>query len=192
MSNFFTESLDITSSGSRLLRLELPPESSSSRTGPGGEELSLSELSLSDYNAIMKQPFCLLAKNEPDLSTPKRDNSIPTQIASPANSRGEELSDSEDSRKVEQQASKNREDKLQSDIFILKKLNASFELFNQALHETGSANDVRSQINIYFQHVHSSSLCLACSRSARTDRYTTQQVHRHSVDVGRILPPYFR
>jgi len=153
------ESLDITSSGSGLLGLELPPESSS-RTGPGGEDLSLSELSLSDYNAIMKQPFCLLAKPEPDPSTTKPDNSIPTpQVASPANKQGEELSDSEDGKKIEQQASKNREEKLQSDIFILKKLNASFELFNQALHETGSANDVRNHpCNQYLFSAYSFSL----------------------------------
>ncbi|KAF8907365.1 hypothetical protein CPB84DRAFT_309500 [Gymnopilus junonius] len=39
------------------------------------------------------------------------------------------------------QAARLREEKLQSDIFILKKLNAAFESFNGALQDTGSANE---------------------------------------------------
>jgi hypothetical protein len=39
-------------------------------------------------------------------------------------------------------SAKARGEKLQSDIFILRKLNASFELFNEALQDTGSANQV--------------------------------------------------
>lgn len=138
------ESPSMLASGSRLLSLESPlspSESSSSRTGPGGEDLSLSELSLSDYNTIMKQPFSLLAKPVPDLSTPKRDTNIPSPHLTPEKSQCEEelLDDADSGRAL--QLSKNREDKLQSDIFILKKLNASFELFNEALRETGSAHD---------------------------------------------------
>jgi len=144
-SNSFTESLRRSASGSRLLNLESPllPSESSSRTGPGGDDLSLSELSLSDYNTIMKQPFSLLAKLDPDLSTPKRDNEIPSPHLALEKKQVEELLDDG---KAQQQLSRNREDKLQSDIFILKKLNASFELFNEALRETGSAHDVRNQI----------------------------------------------
>jgi hypothetical protein len=148
--NSSTESPGMSASGSRLLSLEsplLPSESSSSRTGPGGDDLSLSELSLSDYNTIMKQPFSLLAKPDSDLSTPRRDNNIPSpHLTLEKNQGDEELLDDEDSGKAQHQLSKNREDKLQSDIFILKKLNASFELFNDALRETGSAHDVRNQI----------------------------------------------
>lgn len=53
------DSLDINAShsGSRLLSLESPnfqSDSSHSRTGPGGDDLSLSELSL-DPDSIMKQ-----------------------------------------------------------------------------------------------------------------------------------------
>jgi len=143
-SNSSTESLGMSASGSRLLSLESPllPSESSSRTGPGGDDLSLSELSLSDYNTIMKQPFSLLAKLDPDISTPKRDNEIPSPHLTLEKKQVEELLDDGNA----QQLSKNREDKLQSDIFILKKLNASFELFNEALRETGSAHDVRNQI----------------------------------------------
>jgi len=39
-------------------------------------------------------------------------------------------------------AARLREEKLQSDIFILKKLNSSFALFNDALQDTRSANQV--------------------------------------------------
>lgn len=45
-------------------------------------------------------------------------------------------------------SAKAREDKLQSDIFILRKLNASLELFNDALQDTGSAN----QVILHFIH----------------------------------------
>jgi hypothetical protein len=96
----------------------------------------------------MKQPFSLLAKPDPDFSTPKRENNIPSpHLTLEKNQSHEELlDDDDDSGKAQHQRSKNREDKLQRDIFILKKLNASFELFNEALRETGSAQDVRNQI----------------------------------------------
>jgi hypothetical protein len=88
---------DITfSSGSRLLsESPLLPSSSSlshSQTGPGGDDLSLSELSLADL--------------------PKR------------------------------QVAKVREEKLQRDLFILKKLNSSFAAFNEVLKDTQTGTEV--------------------------------------------------
>jgi len=47
-----------------------------------------------------------------------------------------------------QRARELRDEKLKSDIFILKKLNASFELFHEALQDTGSANEVSLLITL--------------------------------------------
>ncbi|KAF8973247.1 hypothetical protein BDZ97DRAFT_1912806 [Flammula alnicola] len=145
MANSSTNSPDISASGSRLLSLESPllaSDTSSSRTGPGGDDLSLSELSLSDHTAIMRKPFSLLAKVEADLTTPTRNRKAEnTEVHAADDVKNDRASLNdvtlEDTGK---QVAKLREEKLQSDIFILKKLNASFEKFNEALQETGSAN----------------------------------------------------
>lgn len=84
-------------------------------------DLSISELSLFDHTL---KPFTLLA--EKDTEEPEEPVSQQSQRPS----------------------AKAREEKLQSDIFILKKLNASFELFNEALQDTGSAN----QVILHFIH----------------------------------------
>ena len=57
---------------------------------------------------------------------------------------GDEELAQEASEEARRRAEKIREDKLQSDIFILKKLNAAFEQFNGALDEAGAANHVRT------------------------------------------------
>ncbi|KAF8810671.1 hypothetical protein BYT27DRAFT_7185768 [Phlegmacium glaucopus] len=80
----------------------------------GSNDLSISELSLSDQTL---KPFTLLATQEPETDTEEPVAQEP-----------------------QRHSAKVREEKLQSDIFILKKLNASFELFNEALQDTGSAN----------------------------------------------------
>ncbi|KAJ3516833.1 hypothetical protein NLJ89_g868 [Agrocybe chaxingu] len=144
----YQDSLDIHASdtGSRLLSLEsptFPSDTSSSRTGPGDNDLSLSELSLAEQTAIMSKPFSLLAKFESDVSTPTRSGAHATADGGDVDAHNDEgdvsieVSDEE----ARLQASRLREEKLQSDVFILKKLNASFELFNDALRETGSANE---------------------------------------------------
>ena len=135
--------LNITfpASGSRLLS-ESPLLPSSSETGPGGDDLSISELSLSDRTVIFQKPFSLLAS---DSLTPTRgdddDDGLHTD-AGPNTDVGK-------AEQEKRQAAKLREEKLLSDIFILKKLNASFALFNEALQDTGSANQVRSPRYIY-------------------------------------------
>ncbi|KAF9471594.1 hypothetical protein BDN70DRAFT_819814 [Pholiota conissans] len=50
------------------------------------------------------------------------------------------LESDDDDEETRIQALKRREEKLQSDIFILKKINSAFESFNDALQDTGSAN----------------------------------------------------
>ena len=83
------------------------------------DDLSISELSLSDHTL---KPFTLLATPEPEIDPEESDEPVAQQS--------------------QKHSAKAREEKLQSDIFILRKLNASFELFNEALQDTGSANQV--------------------------------------------------
>ena len=85
-------------------------------------DLSISELSLSDQTL---KPFSLLATPDPEVDPEKPEDS-----------------DEPVAQQSQKQSAKAREEKLQSDIFILRKLNASFELFNEALQDTGSANQV--------------------------------------------------
>jgi hypothetical protein len=138
--------IQFPASGSRLLsESPLLPSSSSSHTGPGGDDLSLSELSLSDRTAIFDKPFTLLAPSQDEPTTPTRSNTHEHQD-SDFDSEGDEGDDADDLERDEQEkrhAAKVREEKLQSDIFILRKLNASFATFNEALQDTGSANQVR-------------------------------------------------
>jgi len=133
------DSSDITfpASGSRLLsELPLLPSASSSHTGHGGDDLSISELSLSDRPENYQKPFSLLARPAPESSTQARNS------ADRGHEEDEGFEGGEDAERSKRHAAKLREDKLQSDIFILKKLNASFALFNEALEDTGSANEV--------------------------------------------------
>ncbi len=108
--------LSLLASGSQLLA-----EQPLSSTGAGGEDLSVSELSLSDRTVT-------LAKGN-DLPTPPQEGAL-------------EDEDVESKRASD----RTRENKLQSDLFILKKLNASMTLFNEALDNTGSANEVRTPV----------------------------------------------
>jgi hypothetical protein len=101
------------------------------------EDLSLSDLSIQDRDDIMSRPFSLLSRPDPITS--------PLQTGEPGEDKpggidGDEIQDRETARR---QDAKAREEKLQSDLFILKKLNASFAAFNEALAATGSLNDVR-------------------------------------------------
>jgi hypothetical protein len=138
------DSSDITFqlSGSRLLS-ESPIllSSSESDTGPGGDDLSISELSLFDRTVTFQKPFSLLASSQPE------GPSTPTRGDEDADAEEEEPNNNAEKAELEKRhAAKLHEEKLQSDIFILKKLNASFALFNEALQEAGSANQVRPSI----------------------------------------------
>lgn len=98
---------------------------------PDDHDLSISELSLSDQTL---KPFSLLAPPAPP--EPDIDTEEPEEPEEPV------------SQQSQRQSAKAHEEKLQSDIFILRKLNASFELFNEALQDTGSAN----QVILHFIH----------------------------------------
>ncbi|KAF4599861.1 hypothetical protein EYR40_006965 [Pleurotus pulmonarius] len=134
-------------SSSRRLMSEsplLPSRYSESDTGPGGADLSISELSLSDRDEISSRPFSLLARPDPVPSTPPTkerelgDNSGEEEDPLDPDEEGDETIDQD---KIKRIASRTREEKLRSDIFILRKLNAAFAAFNEGLEDAGSANE---------------------------------------------------
>ncbi|KAJ7783212.1 hypothetical protein B0H16DRAFT_1447365 [Mycena metata] len=111
-----SESSDLfdSSSGSRLLS-ETPffasGSSLSSLTGPGGDDLSISELSLSD---------------KPEAGQP--DNGAPPN-------------DAEELERLKKHTGRLRDEKLQNDAFALKKLNAALKSFSDALGDVGSQTE---------------------------------------------------
>lgn len=139
----------VDESGSRLLSESLVYSSASSRsvsTAPGGEDLSLSELSLTDppqTQGYRRRPFSLLA--QPLLpNTPRA--GYESAIAEDEED-GEGLNETvmpEDTEKVKRLAERTREEKLQSDLFILKRLNTAFDVYKEALRETKSSTEVRA------------------------------------------------
>jgi hypothetical protein len=105
-------------------------------SGSGQDDLSISDLSLS--NRTVQRPFSLLA------APPKPGPSTLTDDG--GNLIGDGADDVESAENIERNkrhATKLREEKLQSDLFILKKLNSAFALFHKALDDTGSSNEVR-------------------------------------------------
>ena len=158
--------VNATHSGSHLLSMDTPTFTSESRTGPGGDDLSLSELSISNPDSIMSKPFSLLANFNPrtrpvDPTTPTRLNESEVitedqQLASDSKEVEGDLEDERDAEVIQRNAQEARDEKLKSDIFILKKLNAAFDLFHEALEETGDANQVRGAVsNVYTFVLHS-------------------------------------
>ncbi|KZT10964.1 uncharacterized protein LAESUDRAFT_734670 [Laetiporus sulphureus 93-53] len=131
--------------GSHLLsETSLVPNSisSSSRTESGRDDLLLSDLSLSDHSATRpprKPKFSLLARpphDESALDTEEDENGAAEQTMT--------QEDVENARKV---AEKTREERLQHDLFILRKLNSAFEVYKEALIETKSSTErVAAQI----------------------------------------------
>ncbi|PFH51503.1 hypothetical protein AMATHDRAFT_47021 [Amanita thiersii Skay4041] len=96
----------------------------------------LDDLSLSDLSIMDRPPLFIYVQGEQqpfDEDEYKSDTSAMLHVESEQ----EEV----DSRAKRRQESQLREEKLQSDLVVLKKLNAAFASFYQALEETGSANE---------------------------------------------------
>ena len=131
------------------------------------DDLSLSELSLADQ-AYNPKPFSLLA--QPAATSSKTDRPVTPENTHPPedddegtprdhdrdndgnNDGDDDLDTPEGQERRAQKATKAREEKLQNDMFILKKLNAAFETFHGALDEAGSANQVRTNSIYLFSH----------------------------------------
>ncbi|KAI0328650.1 hypothetical protein GY45DRAFT_1254548 [Cubamyces sp. BRFM 1775] len=148
MDSFDLSDFQMPQSGSRLLSEPTPDiSSSSSRTGPGGDDLSLSELSLSERTqpkAARRRPFSLLAP-PPDESAVADEDAEDGQDDAELDG----TMTQEDIEKAKRLAAKTREEKLQHDLFVLKKLNAAFEVYKEALKETKSSTD---RVAIQLQH----------------------------------------
>ncbi|CDO75358.1 hypothetical protein BN946_scf184966.g26 [Trametes cinnabarina] len=152
MDSFDLSNLQMPHSGSRLLSEPTPDiSSSSSRTGPGGDDLSISELSISERARIKsshRRPFSLLA---PPQSPEADESAVADEDAEDAEADAgmDETMRQEDVEKAKRLAAKTREEKLQHDLFVLKKLNSAFEVYKEALRETKSSTD---RVAIQLQH----------------------------------------
>lgn len=144
--------LNFERSGSRLLSesslIHSSSSSSLSRTGPGGDDLSLSELSLSERPQpppSRRPKFSLLAQPLPqDVSSHSDDSAIAEEDAEEDVQVGlDHTMTQEDVERAKKLAARTREEKLQHDLFILKKLNTAFEVYKEALKEAKSGTEVR-------------------------------------------------
>lgn len=131
---FGDDSSDLTfTSGPRLLSESPPPpasvSSSRSQTGHGGNDLSLSELSL-ENRSPPRRPSA--SSFDPEQSVYDDENSIEDGNIS-----------IQDDEQIKKEAAKTREEKLQRDLFILRKLNSSFAAFNEVLRDTQTGTEVR-------------------------------------------------
>jgi len=133
-------------SGSHLLSESLPETPTAERTGPGGADLSLSELSLNDRPPEDKPwRFSLLApahqRGQDDASGPAVDDTI--------NEEDEDghASEHELGRSVlrASEAARAREERLLRDLHTLRKINASFAVFKEALRSTQTATETIGQ-----------------------------------------------
>ncbi|KAF8633423.1 hypothetical protein AX17_004594 [Amanita inopinata Kibby_2008] len=155
MSRYSQDNSDFSlpaASGSHLLSespLVLLSDSSYLHEGTADDDLSLSELSIIDRPPLFSKPFSLLAKPEAEPTTPVKPpdddgNAVHeegNETAAPGDmAEGEEEEEEEDQKVKRQSDEKQREEKLQSDLFVLKKLNAAFASFHEALEDTDSAS----------------------------------------------------
>ncbi|KZV77099.1 hypothetical protein PENSPDRAFT_679753 [Peniophora sp. CONT] len=123
MDSFDSYNYQPSTSGSRLLSETLP-------SGSAQDDLSLSELSLADRPSESR-PFSLLPRHE-DPATPKR-NAVEDVEAAEAAPEEEH---------VEQDVAQTREERLSNDLYTLRKLNAAFGMYNEALAATESGTEV--------------------------------------------------
>lgn len=220
MDSFDTPNL--LSGGSQLLdqspQFSFNSASSSLHTGPGGDDLSLSEL----------YPDNRLPKTEPQTRNPKTRPSIAEalgfgapldqsddQSVLHALEEGEEREEEdagigEDEEGTEADvtvrggdedanrtsiAAQSREEKLQSDLFVLRQLNGAFAVYNDALREAQGGTEVSCScfywlLRVFFFFL--TPLLQASRRAARTDGRTTQQIHQYPIQVRAGQAAYIR
>lgn len=139
----------LSESGSRLLSESfLAPSSSLPRTGHGGDDLSLSELSIHDHEPPLPQhagrrKFSLFAQPpspEQGDESAVADDEAEEDLGAVA---ADQTMRPEDVERAQRVAAKSREEKMQSDLYILKKLNSALEVYKDALKETKSSTEVR-------------------------------------------------
>ncbi|KIL66221.1 hypothetical protein M378DRAFT_406934 [Amanita muscaria Koide BX008] len=137
MTSHDTSDFDLSSTSNSHLLSETPLYLNTSH---GADDLSISELSITDRPlAVFGEPFSLLAKPQPQLATP-------TKSTVDDDNEGEEEGSLETEEAThgatrKQTDERQREEKLRSDLFILKTLNAAFATYIEALDESASANE---------------------------------------------------
>ncbi|KAI0789123.1 DASH complex subunit Duo1-domain-containing protein [Abortiporus biennis] len=113
----------------------------SSRTGHGGDDLSLSELSIvprAEHDGPMRRrPFSLLAQPA------ENDSALVDEDEEEGGEGGvvDQTMTQEDIENARKLAAKSREEKLQHDLYILKKLNSAFDVYKEALRATKSTTE---------------------------------------------------
>jgi hypothetical protein len=123
------DSVDLQAGGDRLLSEspDLPPESSHSYSNVN-DDFSISELRLS----TPPKPFSLLARpRSPTTPTPQDDVEVE-----------DDEEEEEEPERTVRTGTRTRDEDLQSDLFVLKKINGAFMEFNDVLDHVGSANEV--------------------------------------------------
>ncbi|KAJ3553637.1 hypothetical protein NM688_g3502 [Phlebia brevispora] len=131
----------VPASGSRLLS-ESPLHVDSS-TSQSVDDLSLADLSLTDRppRNLQRRPFSLLA--QPRFDDKSQDESaVADEDAEIAEGNTlDQTMTPEEAERARKLAAKTREEKLESDLFILRKLNAAFNVYHDALKETKSSTE---------------------------------------------------
>ncbi|TFK44726.1 hypothetical protein BDQ12DRAFT_730752 [Crucibulum laeve] len=133
--------ISLPSSGSQLLSLSPMLPTDDSESNPADNDLSISELSLSDRTAMLDKSFTLLAHDDRLPSTLTRPEKTPGEEDGEKTYDQEDMREGDDVEQIKRNSAKSREEKLRGDIFVIRKLNASFATFNEALQETATAND---------------------------------------------------
>ncbi|KZT28988.1 hypothetical protein NEOLEDRAFT_1128489 [Neolentinus lepideus HHB14362 ss-1] len=158
------DSLDITvRKDDPHLLSESPLFHTQSNTGPGGDDLSLSELSLNNKPAAPRKRFSLFAH-------PQHEESVDQDEGTEAEAEDEaedEEEDEEEAEKRQRAAARTREEKLQHDLFILRKLNTSFSVFNEGLLEAKTSSE---KVSVQLEQT-----------NALLNRYVNILVKSHSV-----------
>ena len=130
--------------GSSILR-QSPPFHPSTHTGPGGADLSLSELYISDRSedGTASKPFSLLPHRDEHGKEKECDESGTVYLQDDhIDEEDEEDEVVADRGNRSLNGARTREERLQHDLFVLRKLNASFSLYNDALKDTKSSTEV--------------------------------------------------
>ncbi|KAH9042063.1 hypothetical protein EDB85DRAFT_1917656 [Lactarius pseudohatsudake] len=158
------DSLEIPPSGDSQLLSESPQFSltsvgSSSRTGPGGDDLSLSELY--PDNPLPQRPAQARRDNPKTRPSIAQALGFGAPIGSFAGRQREEEGEGWRGEEEEQKdvtvragedvdpthlAAQSREEKLRSDLFVLRQLNGAFAAYNDALRETQAGTESRKQL----------------------------------------------
>jgi hypothetical protein len=205
------DSANLLSGGSRLLS-QSPQfsfnsaSSSSSHTGPGGEDLSLSELELNPDNRLTERETQTRHHNPKSRTRPSIAQALGFGAPAPLEQSDdlsvlgalEEEEDVGEEREEEEGiegeadvtvrvghgedvektgiAAQSREEKLQSDLFVLRQLNGAFAVYNDALREAQGGTEVspfmpsRGSFSLFLTHYYPTK---ASRRATGTDGRTT-------------------